>query len=149
MAVARGVVLTYADPVDPAVFEVALAGGAPALSPWGPLAVIPGQGGSDTARAEGMLRIAEGCAYLDSGGERVLLVWPADRVRWDARSGDIECDNPDGTTESVMDGNLVVLGGGGGSTEEDGAWFEAMDWIAAPPDGCPLDAYWVVGTVER
>jgi hypothetical protein len=79
----------------------------------------------------------------------MLLVWPDDRTRWDLDTQDIEFDNPDGTAESIVDGDRVTLGGGGGSTSEDGAWVDQLPWIAAPVASCPLDAYWVVGSVER
>lgn len=48
---------------------------APGSGEWGPLAVIPPQDGSDTARTEGRLRITDTCVFLDERGERVLLLW--------------------------------------------------------------------------
>ena len=120
---------------------------------WGPLAVVPPQGGTDTARAEGTLRITDECVFLVWAGRRELLVWPADRTRWNPRTRTITFTNFDGSTVSVSDGMQVVLGGGGDSNEESGTtteeWLARTQWIARPADSCPLDSRWWVGVVER
>ncbi len=116
---------------------------------WGPLAVIPPQDGSDTARTEGTLRITDNCVFLDERGERVLLLWPADQTRWDAGERTVTFDNADGQAVVVRDGTAGVLGGGGDSSDESGiapeAWLESMTWVARPVDGCPIDPWWGVG----
>jgi hypothetical protein len=122
---------------------------APASGEWGPLAVIPPQDGSDQARTEGTLRITDTCVFLDERGDPVLLVWPADRTRWDANERTVTFTNADGTPVIVADGTAVVLGGGGDSSEESGtapeAWLDGMTWVARPADGCPIDPWWGVG----
>jgi hypothetical protein len=116
---------------------------------WGPLAVIPPQDGSDTARTEGRLRITDTCVFLDEQGERVLLLWPSDRTRWNAAERTVTFANVGGTPVVVADGTAVVLGGGGDSSEEGGitpgAWLEGMTWVARPADGCPIGSWWGVG----
>ena len=116
---------------------------------WGPLAVIPPQDGSDTGRTEGKLRITNTCVFLDERGERVLLLWPADRTRWDAGERTVTFANADRKPVVVGDGTPVVLGGGGDSSEESGitpeAWLGSMTWVARPADGCPIDSWWGVG----
>jgi hypothetical protein len=120
---------------------------------WGPLAVIPAQDGADTARTEGTLRITNTCVFLAERGGDVLLLWPADRVTWDAGERTITFANFDGTDVTVGDGESVVLGGGGGSSAESGVtaevWLTQMTWVARPADGCPLDPYWGVGDLRR
>ena len=135
------------------------ASASPTLSPeaadtWGPLAVIPAQDGADTARTEGTLRITNTCVFLaEQGGGSVLLLWPADRVAWNAGDRKITFANFDGTGVTVGDGESVTLGGGGGNSAESGvtpeAWLAGMTWVARPADGCPLDPYWGVGDVRR
>jgi len=63
------------------------------LDTWGPLAVIPPQDGFDTLRAEGTLRIADPCVFLESRGELTLLYWPADRATWSEESRAITFEN--------------------------------------------------------
>jgi hypothetical protein len=41
----------------------------PSADPWGPLAVIPPEGGADTARTEGTLRITDECVFPEAQGE--------------------------------------------------------------------------------
>ena len=132
-----------------------LAGSVPeAADTWGPLAVIPPQDGADTARTEGTLRITNTCVFLaEQGGGPVLLLWPADRVAWNAGDRKITFANFDGTGVTVGDGESVTLGGGGGNSAESGvtpeAWLAGMTWVARPADGCPLDPYWGVGDLRR
>lgn len=118
---------------------------------WGPLAVIPPQGGADTGRAEGKLRITDSCVLLESPGEVMLLFWPADRTTWSAESRAISFKNFDGSVFTVSDGDHVVLGGGGDSEAESGIsgaeWVRRTKWVAPPASSCPLDPRWGVGGV--
>ncbi len=120
---------------------------------WGPLAVVPPQDGTDTARAEGTLRITDACVFLARTGGPVLLVWLADRTTWDAQDRTIAFANFDGSTVTVSDGTRVVLTGGGDSSDESGTtaeeWLARTQWIARPAASCPLDSRWWVGGVER
>ena len=120
-----------------------------ATGEWGPLAAIPPQDWSYQARTEGRLRITDTCVFLDERGEPVLLVWPADRTRWDAGERTVTFANADGTQVVVGDGTAVVLAGGGESSEESGiapeAWLGSVTWVARPADGCPIDRWWGVG----
>lgn len=127
----------------------------PSASPadaWGPLAVRPPENGSDTARAEGTLRITNGCVYLDAAGRRTFLTWPADRTTWNGASQAITFENFHGTVVTVDDGDHVVLGGGGDSAAESGIagedWVSAADWVVPPAASCSLDSRWAVGAVE-
>ncbi len=118
---------------------------------WGPLAVIPPQGGADQARTEGTLRITDACVFLERGGEVTLLFWPADRATWSAASRAITFENFDGSVVTVGDGDHVVLGGGGDTEAESGIsgeeWVRRMEWVAPPASSCSLDPRWGVGAV--
>ena len=120
-----------------------------AVDLWGPLAVVPPQDGADTARSEGTLRITDSCVFVERAGERVLLIWPADRTAWDAHGRTITFVNFDGTMVGAGDGTPVVLGGGGDSNDESGsttqAWLARTEWVAPPAASCPLESRWWVG----
>jgi hypothetical protein len=128
-----------ADPYPPATATVASPD-----RPWGPLAVIPPQDGADSARTEGTLRFTDTCVYLESGGARTLLIWPADRTSWDAGSRSITFRNFDDGIVTVGDGDGVVLGGGSGAEAEGG-----VAWVARPSADCSLVPNWGVGDVRR
>jgi hypothetical protein len=114
--------------------------------------VRPPEDGSDTARAEGTLRITDTCVYLEAAGEVTLLTWPADRTTWNNASHAITFVNYDGTVVTMGDGRHVVLGGGGDSAAESGIsgedWVSGRDWVAPPASSCSLDSRWAVGGVE-
>jgi len=120
---------------------------------WGPLAVIPPQGGADTARTEGKLRITDACVFLESPGGVTLLFWPSDRTAWSPEPPTITFANFDGSIVTVRDGDDVVLGGSGDSEAESGLagedWVERTDWVAPPSLTCSLDQRWGVGAVGR
>jgi hypothetical protein len=117
---------------------------------WGPLAVID-SGGFD-ARTEGTLVITDECVFLDTFGERWLLIWHADRTRWDSDRETITFVSIRGEEVTVGNGDYVVLGGGGWSTEEDGVepqeWAETIDWVQGPADECLTDVRWAVSNVS-
>ena len=118
---------------------------------WGPLAVVEAQGGGD-ALIHGTIRISGDCVVLDEQGDEVLLVWPADRTRWDASSQSITFENRDGTRDTFSDGDLVVMGGGGSSLGEGGTsseeWVSSIDWTVRPSDACLRDVRWFVAQVD-
>ena len=118
---------------------------------WGPLAVVPPQGGMDLARAEGTLRITDLCVFLETTSGEVLLLWPADRTAWNARDKTIGYRNPDGSHIDVADGTRIAVGGGGDSDEESGltteAWLAHTQWVARPAATCPLESRWTVGAL--
>lgn len=129
-------------------------GGTPAGGPqsWGTLAVLPSTGGAQALNT-GVLRVTDPCVLLETaGGESELLVWPADRTRWDEASGTIRFTNPDGSEFTLHDGQPVSFGGGGDSTAEGGVsgadWAASADWVAAPDPSCPMEIRWYVGGVE-
>jgi hypothetical protein len=120
---------------------------------WGPLAVVPPQDGSDTARTEGTLRITDACVFLVTPDGPTMLVWPADRTIWDAQVSSITFTNFDGSTVSAGDGTAVVLGGSGDSSDESGTtsqeWLAATPWVAPPAASCPVESWWWVGALTR
>jgi hypothetical protein len=118
---------------------------------WGPLAVMNMNGGMDALNT-GVLRITGNCVVLETaGGESELLVWPADRTRWDEASASIVFTDPEGTEATLHNGELVSLGGGGDSTSEGGVpieeWVASVDWVAAPDASCPMEIRWFVSSV--
>jgi hypothetical protein len=125
----------------------------PSTTQWGPLAVIPPQDGSDTARTEGTVRITESCVVLETTRGLVLLVWPAARTAWNAESRTVTFRNEDGSTVSVGEGARLVAGGGGDSNEESGttteAWLASTRWVARPAASCPLESRWTVGELRQ
>ena len=127
--------------------------GGPSSGGWGPLAVVPPQGGADTARTEGELRITDSCVFLATRGGHVLLLWPADRTTWNAQARTIAFSNYDGSTVSAGDGTAVVLGGSGDRNEESGttteAWLARTPWVARPAGSCPVASRWWVGALTR
>lgn len=120
--------------------------------PRGPLAVMQMSGGMD-ALTTGVLRVTDWCVLLETaGGELELLVWPADRTRWDAATGTVRFTNPPlGPEFTLQDGQAVSLGGGGDSTDEGGVtaaeWVASIDWVAEPDSSCPMDIRWYVSSV--
>jgi hypothetical protein len=114
--------------------------------------MIRGNGGTDTGRQEGTLRVTDNCVLLETTAEVILLVWPADRTTWDSDTHRVDFLNVDGTSVSAGDATHVVLGGGGESNIESGttseAWLSSMPWVQRPSDFCPLTSRWIVGAVE-
>lgn len=124
---------------------------ASALEEWGPLAVVLPQGGADTARAEGTLLITDECTYLEWRGAVTLLVWPADRTRWNAETRAITFQNFDRSLHTARHGDHIVLGGSGDIEAESGIsgeeWVGRTPWVARPAASCSLDARWSVGAL--
>ncbi len=119
---------------------------------WGPLAVVPPAQGYGAALAGGTLHITDACVFLEeAGGDPALLVWPADRTRWDGTARAIHFTNFDATEVTMGDGDRVTFGGGGDSTAEGGLpgaeWVERLEWVARPDASCPIDVRWSVGEV--
>lgn len=122
-------------------------------SPWGPLAVIPPQAGSDTALAMGTLLITDKCVYLVWKGEKTLLFWPADRTRWIEDERAISFKNYDGSIVTASNGDSVAAGGGGDSAAESGIsgkqWASRMVWVAPPDPSCSAEVRWGAGGMKR
>jgi hypothetical protein len=119
---------------------------------WGPLAV-DGSTESGDALTRGIIHITEDCVFLEEeGGGELLLVWPADRTRWDRASRSITFENWNGARNTFSDGNSLLMGGGGSSAREGGQasdeWVSSIEWIAEPRDGCLRDVRWFVGEVN-
>lgn len=115
--------------------------------PWGPLAVLPPQDGTDLAALEGTLRIADGCVYLDSNGNRYDLAWHANQVTWSEETRSISFKNfewnYEGAIVTLRDGDHVALGGGGLTVDD----AEGVDWVA-DPGICTTEGWFTVGIVE-
>ena len=115
--------------------------------------MIPPQGGADTGRAEGTLLITNACVYLVFHGENTLLIWPADRTRWNDQDRTITFGNFDGTVVTARSGDAIVLGGGGDSSSESGVsgreWATRMLWVAPPDSSCSAERRWFVGAMTR
>jgi len=120
--------------------------------PWGPLAVVPGPGGEESL-IEGSLRVGDQCVLLDERGEDVLLIWPADRTRWDADSETITFESTTGEIVTLGDGDHVAFGGGGSSVEEGGqsagAFVAGLDWVSPPAPECMVDTRWFVNELAK
>ena len=121
-------------------------------SVWGPLAAARGSGG-DQALASGTLVITDRCTFLESGGERTLLVWPAEQTSWNPLTATIIFKPLRGQPIEVRNGQLVSLGGGGSSQAEDGlvgeAWAARFDWASPPAPECLVENRWSVTDVDE
>jgi hypothetical protein len=104
------------------------------------------------ARNEGVLRITDRCTFLERGGERELLAWPAERTRWDPADRSITFQTRSGDEVTVRDGDDIVLGGGGSSRAEGGEtgaeWAAGLIWVAPPDPTCLVDVRWQISEVE-
>ena len=115
---------------------------------WGPLAVVPVDGGL-LARTEGTLVLTATCVFIERDGERMLLVWAADRTSWNPITNEISFRNPRGESTTVRSGQEVVLGGG--APDDDVAtdkWAAAIDWVARPDPACVTDIRWYVSGLK-
>jgi hypothetical protein len=102
---------------------------------WGPLAVVENAGGME-ALTEGIVRIDQDCAYLDHGPEKTLLVWPANRTRWQP-PGSIVFERLDGERLVIENGHQYAFGGGS---------KPVVDWVNKPNLSCP-EAPWLISDV--
>lgn len=136
----------YVPPAPPR----APAGPNPALQ-WGPVAAFQSPLQMD-ARNEGVLRITDQCTFLERGGERSLLAWPAERTRWNAGAASISFRTRSGNEVTVRDGDEIVLGGGGSSRAEGGGtgaeWASRLTWVSPPDASCLVDFRWEISEVE-
>jgi hypothetical protein len=149
---------TQPSAVAPTMQPSAVASASPSAPPtlprsaWGPLAVIPPQGGGDTVRNQGTLLITDACVYLVWRGNRTFLFWPANRTRWNEETRAITYSNLDGTVVTVANRDDIVIGGGGSSTAHSGVsgreWASRMDWVAPPDPSCSAEVRFGVGEVE-
>lgn len=117
---------------------------------WGPLAVVPPQGGTDLLRLEGTLRITDKCVYLEASDGTHLLLWRSNQTTWSTESGAITMENLDGSSVTVSDGDLVVLGGSGGEAGNGESYEDflgRMDWVVPPAASCPRVRWWGVGVL--
>lgn len=114
---------------------------------WGPLALVDATG--DMARNEGTVVITDACVFLERGDGRGLLVWPADRTRWNGEDRTISFSTLEGVEVTVESGQQVVLAGGGAGAGEDGEdWTETIRWARRPAPECATDAAWFVSDVK-
>lgn len=122
----------------------------PALQ-WGPVAAFLSPLQMD-ARNEGVLRITDRCTFLERGGEREFLAWPAERTRWNPDVASITFRTRSGNEVTVRDGDAIVLGGGGSSRAEGGdtgaEWAAGLLWVAPPDPACLGDVRWEVSEVQ-
>jgi hypothetical protein len=129
----------------------ALGCGSEADVSWGPLAVMVTDSGMQ-ARNEGMLVMTDHCVFLERGGDRQFLVWPANDTSWLPATKEIAFRRMNGEVISVRDGQLVVLGGGELSRTVDGPNGEKLprriDWVVAPDPACVVDVRWLVSDVQ-
>lgn len=118
---------------------------------WGPLAVVPPQGGSDLIGLEGTLSITEACVYVEASGKMFLLIWPADQTTWNAEARSVTFENFDRSVVTVRNGDRVVLGGSGDDEAESGitpqVFLARTTWVSRPGSSCSLDPRWHVGVV--
>ena len=104
------------------------------------------------ARNAGTLVLEDRCVFLERGGERVLLIWPAGQTSWLSASAEISFRNWSGESRTLRNGQPVALGGGSLSPMLDGPAGEKVvrqiDWVAAPDQGCVEHPMWLVSSVE-
>jgi hypothetical protein len=101
------------------------------------------------ARNEGVVVITDACVFLERDDERGLLVWPADRTRWNPGDETIAFTTLEGGEVMVESGQRVVLAGGGADVREDGdAWAETIQWARRPAPKCVTDGAWFVTDIE-
>lgn len=126
---------------------------APGPEPWGPLAVVPPSEAGDGALIEGVLKVTEECVLLDERGDDVLLVWPADRVGWDAEAETVTFESAGGEVVILSHGDRVAFGGGGSSQQEGGQsaeqFVEGLEWVSPPDAACVVDTRWFVYDIVR
>lgn len=129
----------------------ALGCGSEADVSWGPLAVMVTDFGMQ-ARNEGTLVMTDQCVFLERGGERQFLVWPANETSWLPATKEIAFRRTNGEVVSIRDGQFVVLGGGALSFTVDGPNGEKLprriDWVVAPDPECVVDVRWLVSDVQ-
>lgn len=121
---------------------------------YGPLAVTAsGKGGHDAHLGTGRLQITDECVTLEN--KDVLLVWRADRVRWDQESRTILFQTVGGETLSLQDGDTIALGGHEAiseAREEPGGIDEGgipeRDWVNPPAQDCRTGRQAVVFSVR-
>lgn len=115
---------------------------------WGPLAVVHPSDAGDGALIEGELDLAGDCVLLDERGDDVLLIWPADRVGWDAEAETVTFESNRGEVVTLEDGDRVTFGGGGSSLEEGGQsgeeFVDGLEWVSRPAADCVTDTRWFV-----
>jgi hypothetical protein len=92
------------------------------------------------ARNVGILRITDRCTFLERDGERKLLVWPADRTRWNPGDRSIAFETRAGQVAIMRDGDEVVLGGGASTAQ--------LNWVVGPAAECLLGIRWEVSDAE-
>lgn len=104
------------------------------------------------ARNEGSLVITDRCTFLERGGEREFLTWPADQTVWDPTTASIAFRRPSGEVVTLRNGDRVVLGGGGSSRGENGLggmqWTSRLTSVAPPAPECLIDVRWEVSDVQ-
>ena len=103
---------------------------------WGPLAVVEDSGGME-ALATGIVRIDRDCVYLDTPPRDLVLVWDADRTRWEPPGG-ILFETFGGEVVAIQNGQRLAFGGGDGNS--------SFEWVNAPDPGCPSDK-WLISDV--
>lgn len=121
--------------------------------PWGPLAVMPAGEAGDGALIEGVLEVTGECVLLDERGNDVLLVWPADRVGWDAEAETVTFESTSGEVVTLSHGDRIAFGGGGSSQQEGGQsneeFIEGLEWVSRPNAACVADTRWFVYDIVR
>jgi hypothetical protein len=128
----------------------------PTSAEWGPLAVARDDVGADFGRTVGTLEISDECVrLLEETGDRLILAWWSEAVRWDTEQAAIVFAARDGGSVTVRDGQRVALGGSGetfavGSAEQVDrqAWVDSIAWVVPPNRSCDADGAWGVGNVE-
>ncbi|HEX5827656.1 MAG TPA: hypothetical protein VFY23_09060 [Candidatus Limnocylindrales bacterium] len=98
------------------------------------------------ALSHGTLTIDGACTWLVAGRDRWLLVWPEDRTRWDAVTGEVVFTHRDGVVKRVRHGQEVAFGGGA-INDIDGIAYTGVDWVLRPAPGCDTPTRWHVSSV--
>ena len=131
-----------------AAFAITMVVGCHAVAPTGepslgPLALARGENG-DAALTTGVLRLTNDCAILEyRTGQRITLIWPAARTKWNVASNAVIHRNTDGTVFTLLDGDQVSFGGSGTT----GDVLKRMNWVQPPDPRCPSTEAWFLNDV--
>ena len=115
------------------------------LSTWGPLAVRRGEGSPAEARIEGDLIVGSRCVFLDTGGDRFLLIWPEEKTAWDADAHEVIFGEPSSGRLRLGNGHHVAFSGGGWALGDQDSPPPGEALLAPIDPSCSAGQGWFIG----